>query len=196
VITRDQAVAHHVNMALRHTTLTREAFADDVVALYHQRTPLDLRGIAFREFARGGDPYTVQRANAQLLFRMLDGVVRLPAEVEEAVVLALPEPYRGACLHDLAARYGLMAAALPTEAPGAQAAQLGDLANDFGEAVQALAATLGDGHMTPADAGNARIAVRELDDLIARASSLRAQHQAITTGGVTPLRAAAPGERY
>ena len=112
--TRDQVIAHHVNMALRHcAAVTRESFADEVVDLYHQRTPLALRGIQFHAVEKGGDPYAVQRANAQLLFRMLQGPVRLAAELEEAVVLALPQPYQGACLSDLAARYGLLATPMP-----------------------------------------------------------------------------------
>lgn len=190
--TRDQVVAHHVNMAMRHhAALTRESFADEVVALYHQRTPLAQRGIAFHQVERGTDPYAVQRANAQLLFRMLQGVVRMPAEIEEAVVLALPEPYRGRCLHDLAERYGLMAAQIPAVESGAQTASLGELASEFGEAVKAMAVTLGDGHLTPADAPSAQLAIRELDELIAKATSLRAQHQAVVDGQLAPL----PGAR-
>lgn len=196
MITRDQVVAHHVNMVLRHTTVTRESFADDVVNRYHERTPLELRHIQFHAFQRGGDPYAVQRANAQLLFRMLGNVVRLPVEIEEAVVLSLPEPYRTACLHDLCERYGLLAAPIPGATPEARLAQVGDLATEFGQAVHALATTLGDGHLTPADASNAQLVVRELDELIAKASGLRAQHQAIAEGQAVPAGHGVPEGRF
>lgn len=178
--TRDQVIAHHVNMALRHcAAVTRESFADEAVDLYHQRTPLAQRGIQFHAVEKGGDPYAVQRANAQLLFRMLQGPVRLAAELEEAVVLALPQPYQGACLSDLAGRYGLLATPMPAENFAQSAARMGDLATDFGEAVQALAATLGDGHLTPGDRGDAALAVRELKELIATATSLLMQHESV-----------------
>lgn len=193
--TRDKVVADHVALALRHSELTRESFADQVMQLYCSRTPLHLRHIPFHAHTRGADPYAVIRANAQLVFRQLDGVVRLAVELEEAVVLALPAPYQGACLRELAARYGLLAAEQPGDVPAAQLAQLGDLVREFGEALQAVAGTLSDGRLDHADALASESAVRELDDLIATATTLRAAHAAVVNRTNVTHLAAAGGSR-
>lgn len=179
--TRADVISRHVQTALRHAGgLTRESFADEVVALYHDRTALHLRGVQFHAFERGADVYATQRANAQLLFRMLDtgSRVRLPSEVEEAVVLSLPQPYRGECLRELSHRYGLLAVPLPAGDAVGRVVQAGEFAAAFGECVVAMAETLADGHLDARDAANAPRAVKELDDLIALATSLRQAHAA------------------
>jgi hypothetical protein len=178
-LTRDRAIAHHIALALKHTELTRESYGDDVVRIYHERTPLHLRHVEFHLQTRGADPYAVLRANAQLLFRQIDGVVRLASEIEEALVLALPEPFRGACLRELAARYGLLAASQPAEQPAGQVSQLGGLSREFGEALQALSKTMDDARLDHADALHAAEVVAQLDDLIAAATTVRAAHSAV-----------------
>lgn len=189
--TRSDVICRHVQTALRHAGgLTRESFADAVVLLYHERTPFHLRGVQFHPFDRDADVYAVQRANAQLLFRMLDtnSNVRLASEIEESVVLSLPQPYRGECLRELAHRYGLMAVPLPAPQGGDRVVQVGEFAGAFGGCLLALAQTLGDGHLDADDAANAPRAVKELDELIALATSLReahAMHIAPTTPGGT-----------
>ena len=195
--TRDCAIEHHVNMAVKHTALTREVFADEVVALYHARTPLHQRNVRFHQLVKGGDPYQVQRLNAQLLFRMFGGPVRLASELEEAVVLALPEPYRSACLAELAGRYGLMAAPQPADTYTGHAAQVGDLAVDFGSAFSAISATMADGSLDHLDANAAPKVISELDELIATATTLRKAH-ALLIGAPAPAAATAtaPLERH
>lgn len=181
-ITRDRAIARHVAMALKHSDLTRETYGDDVARIYHERTPLHLRRVEFHEMTREADPYAVLRANAQLVFRQIEGVTRLASELEEALVLALPEPYRSACLRELAARYGLLAAAQPAEHPAGLVSQLGGLGREFGEALQALSKTMDDGRLDEADGEHAAEVVAQIDDLIAAATTLRAAHAALLPG--------------
>lgn len=195
--TRAHVIEAHVSFALRHCGIDQANFADDVVRVYHERTPLPARGIAFREHVRGTDPYAVLRANEQLLFRMLrtDGAVRLAVELEEAIVLALPERFRHECLRELNARYGLMAAPLP-EVEGAEVTTaVGNLTRDFGECLAALARTVSDGRLETSDAKDAPAVIRELDDVIAGAISLRAAHQSLLQprgSHVPPLRNPGP----
>lgn len=171
----------HVSAMLRHTGATRDDFGDDVAQRYMARTPLHARVLQFHQHQRGANPYEVKDANGQLLFRMLDpaGPVRMAADVEEAVVLSLPQPYRDACLRELAGRVGLMATPEPAATGDVAATGMGALSTAFGEAVIAMAHTLADGQLCPADAQQAPVVVRELDDLIARATSLRAAHLAV-----------------
>lgn len=177
--TRNRTIARHVLLALKHTDTTRETYADDVAKVYQERTPLHLRHVEFHALVRGSDPYAVLRANAQLVMRQVDGVTRMASELEEALVLALPEPFRAACLSELAARYGLLAAALPAASAGGQLGQWGGLSREFGEALQALARTMDDGRLDQADAAHAGEVVHQLEDLIAAATTLRAAHAAL-----------------
>ena len=174
--TRDRAIARHITLALKHTELTRESYADDVVRIYHERTPLNQRHIEFHVLARGGDVYTVLRANAQLVFRQVDGTTRMACELEEAMVLALPDPYRSGCLADLAERYGLLAAAAPATELRGQVSQIGALTKEFADVLQGVATTMADGRLDGQDVEHAAEVVRQVDELIAAATTVRAAH--------------------
>jgi hypothetical protein len=177
--TRCGVIFRHVNQALKHVgQVTQDSFAADVAELYHARTASHLRGVQFHEAARSADIYQTQRLNAQLLFRMLNptGPTRMPCELEEAVVLSLPQPFRNECLRELSNRLGLLAVPMPCPTPGALVT-LGEFVGAFGECVVELSQTIADGHLDPHDAGNSARAVKELDALIAQATSLRAAHQ-------------------
>lgn len=179
--TRSHAIYAHVRIALTHSGLDQMDFADDVARIYHERTPLHVRGIDFRQHQRGVDPYEVRRANEQLLFRMLkpNGPVRMAVEVEEAVVLALPERFRDECLRELSGRYGLMPAPLPATNGIDALTCVGEFSRDFGDCLVALAKTAADGRLEPMDAAHAPEVISQLHDLVGRASSLIAAHQSL-----------------
>ena len=189
-ITRDRVIHGFVQRALKHTELTRESFAEEVVYQYHQRTPLAQRRFEFHPFTSGCDFLAVMRANAQLVFRQLDGTTRLASELEEAVVLALPEPFRQACLTELAARYGLLAAALPATTAAGRVGQVGRMAKEFGEVLSAIGGALGEGQADTHDSAHNEAVVRELDDLIAPATTLRAAHARALPAAAPPAASA------
>ena len=178
--TRALVIHAHVQAALKHSGLDEADFADDVAALYQARTPLHARVIEFRPHQRGVNPYDVRRANAQLLFRMLkpEGGVRLPSDVEEAVVLTLPEPYRAECLAELAARYGLLAAPLPA-APGAgireQVKSPCELMRKGADAVERIAPMLEDGRIGAEDHPHFADALHALNGVMGCCTTLIAQ---------------------
>lgn len=186
--TRADVIWRHLSLALINAKLDRHNYADEVASLYQSRTPREARSLAFHEHMRGTDPCRVRKANKQLVFRMLDpeGPVRLPVELEEAAVLALPSPFRESCLAELAQRLGLLAAPMPPAEQGAVIASCGDLTRAFGQCLKALAATIGDGHLDPGDAADAEVAIQQLDHLVALATGLRAAHAAVQGG--TPMR--------
>lgn len=191
---RDAIIAGHVAAAMRHTRLSYEAFAQSVMDHYHASTADTLRNIQFHPVPRT-DPYPAMRANAQLVRRMVEGTaVRMPVEIEESVVLSLPEPYRGTCLRELAARYGLLAAEVPKATAEGQAASLGALLTRCGQSINALAPMLEDGAITGADAHLAPAALAELDHLIAAATTLVACIRQFAGQGenVTTLRRTTP----
>lgn len=161
--------------ALRATGGTVRRFASDVADIYRARTHEDERTVEFHATA---DPYADERANAQLITRMMAGDVRLPADLEEAWVLAIPQPHRASLMTRLAARYGLLA--VPMLAGQADPTiRVAALMRETAEAVQALAPMMTEGRLTPECHGAARAASTELKEVEAAAASLRGQLQAL-----------------
>lgn len=171
---REAVLAHHVAMALRHGGLTLEDFAQAVADHYRQRTPFHARRVPFVESGR--DPYIAARANAQTLGRMLgmrQGPVRLPVDVEEAIVLALPEPYQHECVRELLDRMGMLpvraadcgAGADPLRGPAV-------LMRETAESILALETVLANREWKAADRPAVEHALRELTDVQAAAAGL------------------------
>jgi AcrR family transcriptional regulator len=178
--TRASTIHAHLLTALKHSGIDQDDFAEDVARLYFERTPLHARSIEFHQHTRGGDPYAVRRANAQLLFRMLKpaGPVRMPVEIEEAVVLALPQPYRDECLRELNERYGLLAAALPAGNDASLADQVRspcDLMRKAAAAVERIAPMLEDGRIGPEDAAYFADALAAINAMMGCGVTLTAQ---------------------
>lgn len=194
--TRAATIWHHVDQYLRHTRASQDDFAPEVAALYEQRTPLHARAIKFHAYAAGDNPYDVNRANAQLLFRMLkpDGPSRLPVELEEAVVLALPQPFRDECLRELAARLGLLAAPIPVGTDTTLLQQLKspcELLRRAMAAVEPITQMLENGSICADDAEHFGVALQRLADLQSACVTVTAQIGMAmqSTNTVVPLRA-------
>lgn len=178
--TRAAAIWYHVDQFLRRTGAKEYDFADAVAELYQLRTPLAGRGVEFEPHAAGSNAYAVMRSRGQLLFRMLkpDGPTRLPVELEEAVVLALPPPYRDECLRELAERMGLLAAPLPAQpgdALGRQVKSPCALLRSTADAVEQLVPMLEDGAIGPEDAPLFAPALTALSEVMGVCVSLNAQ---------------------
>jgi hypothetical protein len=198
---RDDVIRHHVDMAARHSGETIESIAARAVELYEARTPLHARHIPF--MPRGRNPYEAQRANALHVRRFLglsQPGTRMPVEFEEALVLALPEPFRTECLRELADRLGLLAAKAPDPAASLLCAPA-DLMRECAEVITALAPALVDGTYTADDLPAIRAAVGALADVQGATASLLAQladaQQRLGVAGTAPvvrLRRAAAGE--
>lgn len=180
---RSQTLTRGALAALRGTGLTLGEYAANVVELYHQRVALHERTVKFHS---GGDPYDTRRANEQIVTRYMNAQVRFAADLEEAWVLALPNPYRQHLLAELADRYGLIAAAAPATCGPDQQCQVGKLCKETGEAMVKVGELLDDGVIDQRDRPAAMAALREIDDVIAAATSLKATIEHATQ--VTPLR--------
>jgi hypothetical protein len=189
---RSATVGRIVLDALRHSGLTEQSYAASVVELYHRRVALHERSVPFHAGTTAEQLAEAQRANAQILRRMFAGAVRLPADMEEAVVLALPQPYQRHCLAELAARYGLLAVPEPTIDPLQQHATLADLCREFAEAVERVAPMLSDGRIDAGDRHLAGPAIRELRDVLAATHGLIALIESATrpTAPVAQMRRA------
>lgn len=148
---RRQAVIYAITeRMLRETGSNRRTFAMAVAEQYLAITPEDDRTHAFR-LTSGGKVEDDKKHNGQILGRYLDGTVKvLPADLEDAWVLALPQPYREECERELAARRGMLAVRLP-ETPAGTFASLVPLFKRYSGLVDALSPAVADGRLCPED---------------------------------------------
>jgi hypothetical protein len=177
---RQSVVYGHTRRMLDQTATNYQSFAMALADSYLSSVAPDVRGVPFR---LGDDPSADMKHNAQILRRYLDGTVKaLPADLEDAWVMALPEPYRGECERDLSRRRGLLVVhQLQTDEAG-EAVGLARLLLEFGQFVEALGPALADGRISEADAQFARRILNESDDLISAVLSVRRQVQNILPG--------------
>jgi len=179
---RSQLIAEHVMLALARSALTERTYAQQVADIYLERTPLHARTVTF---AQSSDPYADTEANRQIVKRMLDGRVRMAVDLEEALILALPQPYRQHLLAELAERLGLMAAELPAPHATGQQHQVGDLVSAAGGALDKLSTMLDDGVLDEHDRDHAEAALLALENLQARTATLcdAIRQHVLRTGG-------------
>lgn len=146
-------------------------FAMHVAEQYLARVHPDFRQVKFRD-----DLVGCAKHNGQVLGRYMDGTVKvLPADLEDAWVAALPEPFRSDCERELAARRGRYSEKHIEATERGAAVGFGDLACQFGELVGALGPALADGLINEADLPHARRILTEADDLIAAVLAVRRQ---------------------
>jgi len=149
---RQSVVYAFTRRMLDETAMNAQSFAMAVAELYIQSTAPDVRQVKFR---LGSDDDG--RHNAQVLRRYMDGTLKtLPADLEDAWVLALPEPYRSECEQALARRRGRLSVVLPDVAAGEDAAALSEVMTQTGEVCAAWGRAVADG----------RIDARERDNIL------------------------------
>ena len=159
------------------TAMNAQSFAMALAGKYLSLTAPDVRGVPFR---LGDDLAADMRSNAQILRRYMDGTVKvLPADLVDAWVLSLPEPYRAECERDLARRRGLLPVRIAVSDPTARAVGVAELAAEFAQLLEAVAPALADGRIDGDDLPFARRILNESDDLIAAVLAIRRQVQGI-----------------
>lgn len=174
---RWECTARHVRAALRRTGASVEDYSVDVLGIWQQRTPADVRDAHCADFKQTGSGYKLMEANGKKIRRWLNPEVsaRPSVDVEECLVLALPEPDRSHCLRDLAARYGglfvAVHAGVDLSIGGAA-----DLMRECGEALQSLSPLLVDGQINAHDDPQLLAAARsELLDVQSAAAAVIAR---------------------
>lgn len=159
------------------TAMNAQSFAMSLADKYLALTAPDVRTVPFR---LGDDLAADMRNNAQILRRYMDGTVKvLPADLIDAWVLSLPEPFRAECERDLSRRRGLLPVRMVVAGGAARAVGLAELASEFGQLLEAIAPALADGRVDVADLPFARRILDESDDLISAVLAVRRQVQAI-----------------
>lgn len=192
VAPRAQVLFRFTTEAIRNSGLDDQSFAALVAEAYMAGVAPAERIIAFH---LGTDTATIDQANkrnAKLIERFRNGTVKLPADLEEAWVAALPEPWSTDCARELARRYGFMGAKTPVGEAGS-VLSTARMCIELGESLQAMADVSSTGGADGCPLPALRRARKELQDLQAEVMTLLATlDHAIDTK--TMPRAAAAGD--
>ncbi len=165
---RQDVIYGFTQQMLRDTGTNRRSFAMAVADLYLQLVAEDDREVPFR-ITLGGDGEADKKHNGQILGRYLDGVVKtLPANLEDAWVLSLPEPYQGNCERELCRRRGVLPIRLDSIDAARATAGVGELVSDFGDLMAAISPAVADGVIDERDRPHAPLIVNEAYDMLIR----------------------------
>lgn len=164
---RQSVVYGYTRRMLDETATNANSFAMALAEQYCATVAPDVRTVALK-LGEGDDLISAIKANSQVLRRYMKGEVKvLPADLEDAWVMALPEPYRSDCERDLAQRRGRysMPQLDPTES--GQVVGLGALLTEVGQLCEALAPAVADGVINRKDLPHAHRVLTKSDDVIA-----------------------------
>lgn len=164
---RQQVIFDWTRRLLDETGQNANSFAMSVAERYVALVAQDVRTVPFR-LGDGDDLIAAMKANGQTLRRYMDGTVKtLPADLEDAWVLSLPEPYRSGCERELGLRRGLLPVALADSDEVPDAALLGELMEKFGRLFRAMTPALADGVLDKNDRPHAQAMLTCAHDLLA-----------------------------
>lgn len=142
---RQQVIYAVTRRMLDETAINANTFAMAVAELYLQMTAPDVRSVPLK-LGEGEDLLAAMKNNGQILRRYMDGTVKtLPADLEDAWVLALPTPFREDCEQRLARRRGRLSVEMPEDREGADAAAVAKVMAESGALCSAWARSLADG---------------------------------------------------
>ncbi|MEN5265736.1 hypothetical protein [Stenotrophomonas sp. TWI587] len=170
---RQDVIYGFTQQMLRDTGTNRRSFAMSVADLYLRLVAEDDREVPFR-ITRGGDGDADKKHNGQILGRYLDGVVKtLPANLEDAWVMSLQEPYLSNCERELARRRGLMPIRMDAIDTAADTVGVGQLMKDFGDLCAAISPAVADGVIDEKDRPHGQKIINESTDLVISALTFR-----------------------
>jgi hypothetical protein len=170
----------HTRRMFDQTAMNAQSFAMALAEKYLAMTAPDVRSVPFR---LGDDLAGAIKHNAQIVRRYMDGTVRvLPADLIDAWVLTLPDPYRNECDRDLSRRRGFLPVRMAGSSCTARTVCVADLAAEFAQLLEAIAPALEDGRIDGDDLVSARRILNESEDLIAAVMAIRRQVQSILPG--------------
>jgi len=182
---RQQVIYGYTHRLLNETAMNANSFAMQVAENYFAMTAPhmhDKKAVPLR-MGQGDDLADALKANGQALRRYMDGTVKtLPADLEDAWVLSLPEPYRSDCERDLAARRGLLPIRLALIAADADTAGIGNLMTEFGSLVSALTPATADGVIDERDRPHARSIIEKCNDVVIAALTIQRRFVALLGG--------------
>ncbi|MCG5538976.1 hypothetical protein [Halorhodospira sp. 9622] len=172
---RSEVIYRYIREAIARGVMTQESYADEVRMQFERLVPQPMRCLHFHDPEASASPSRALATNRKHVFRWFDpeATARMPVDLEEAVVEALPEPERTECRRELGWRLGLWGSIRrPLDASGDYCC-LGDLAREFGQLSTVAGQMLANGgELGPQDAA-------DLPELQRQARVLQANIQAL-----------------
>lgn len=169
--TRTQVFCLHIQDYIRNTSVTWESYGQNVAEIYCRAVPPEFRCM---EFTLVGDSFRQMKNNGQLVKRSLDGTTRLPVDLEESLLFALPPARMEALRAELAGRFGLLPVPKLSGATLAdRTVSVGKLAKESGEALKAMGELLAADVPGPQHQEALAAAVKEVGEMAAMAVSVR-----------------------
>lgn len=174
---RQAVIYAHTRKMLDTTALCVRKFSTCVAEKYAELVAPEFRLVPFRSGVTLDDMFKAERHNAQIIARYMDGTVKaLPADLEDAWLQALPQPFRDECERDLARRRDLLIVKLDKSSDyGLGAVSIGSMLLEMGQLCDALAPAMADNTLTPEDQKHAIRILNEADDMIGAVTRLREQ---------------------
>ncbi len=170
---RSAVVFRHTTDAVRNSGHTDSSLAQAIADQYLADVAPTERIV---QFHTGTDADSIERAlkaNAQIVGRIRNGTVKMPVDLEESWVRALPTQWREACSRELAQRYGFLGARIPMMEPHAGVLAVARLSVEFGHTLEALTNILADGRICAMDIPEMRRALDEMGQLEAELTTAR-----------------------
>ena len=186
---RSRTVLRHTRQAIRDGRLKVLPFSERVASRYLSEVDVEDRTVPFREDGATADTALKARAhNHKIVDRLLAGAIKtFPADLEDAWVAELPDAHRDRCIHDLAARRGLVAVADPrvTDSAAVQGGELSDLLREAGATAAALAPIFADGKVDESDLPHIAPALDQLGGLLTAALQIHLRMSRVVAEAAT-----------
>ena len=170
--TRSRTLLRYLSDAIHDTRLDIGTFTLSLVEQYNGLVPDHQRDFRFQDT---GQLHRDLAADTKKVQRFITGTVRIPSDLEEAWVAALPEPFESRLRVELAHRYGHLGVSLddPTSRASSMAAPA-HLMREAGECCTLLADMLADGELNGNDAPLKHTAISKLRQV--RAIAVAVEH--------------------
>ncbi|MBN5137696.1 hypothetical protein [Stenotrophomonas geniculata] len=158
-------VFRHTTDAIRNSAHTDSSLAQSIAEQYMADVAPGERILQFHVGVDADSTEKALKANGQIIARIRNGTVKMPVDLEESWVRALPPQWRDACARELARRYGFLGARIPMMEPHAGVLAVARLSVEFGHTLEALTNILADGRICPKDIPELRRALDEIGQL-------------------------------
>lgn len=166
---RQSVIYAYTRRMIDESAMKAETFSMHLADIYLALVADDVRGVPLK-LGNTDELGKAKKHNGQIVRRYMDGTVKvLPADLEDAWLLALPEPYRSECERELAKRRGRMSFPC-VDGPGEETGAIGAVLSEAGELCAEWGKIVADGRITQAEFLKL---VNESDDVIAAVMRLR-----------------------
>lgn len=179
---RQSVIYANTRRMLDETAMDATAFAMHVAEIYLATTAPDVQQVKL-QLGQGDALLKAMKNNGQVLRRYMDGTVKtLPADLEDAWVMALPQPYRNDCERELAKRRGRLSFDV-IEGDGEAADSIGAVFTEAGQLCTAWGKAIANNEISAAELVEL---LNESDDVIMAVMRFRhyAQQRAAAGGAI------------